>query len=162
MTSLSVVRSALEGNADIVIIDIAERNYLPETASWCHTVDFFIAPKVGVYDAERLQDLMLSLVPGLTPTTKDDFCNFKDTLHFGKLYFDEVIGQEYREMTISDEDLKNTNGLVGGHLIFDKKDLKRRVWVRLYPDVEIATRAAKGSGDVEYSIPKVEMPVQVK
>jgi hypothetical protein len=161
MTKLRQVLRALENSQDITIIRTEERNHLPNKyMGWSHTVDFIVAPKTtGVYSASKLQSLMMSLVPGLEPSTFDIFNDLGADLRFGKLYFDEEIGTLHvrREALLTDEDLFAFDGFVEGKKVIESDDvLKRRIWVRLYPDVQIATDAQRDGN--EYMIKKNELP----
>lgn len=156
MSKLTLVRMALQNNPKIMIVGAPERNHLPDRSEcWSHTMDLYVAPRVGVYEAEELQAMMMSLVPGLEPTRKDDFRDCDHDIEFGKLYFDEVIGTEYvrREIVLSDEELFSTSGFTDGKLIIENVlQVQRRTWVSLFPDVEIATAALEGVH--EFRIPK--------
>lgn len=159
MSKLTLVRKALQENPDISIVDAPERNYLPyKDGYWSHTVDFHVAPKTGViYTAKELQALMMSLIPGLEPTCRDDFREWEREIDFGKLYFDEVIGVEdiRREIVLTDEDMFLSAGFVEGKQIIEKRiDVMRRTWVRLFPNAQIAAAALRGEN--EYRISKAK------
>ena len=141
MSKLSIVRQALETNPEVIIVDSQERNYLPDRSGFfCHTMDYWVAPKDGLYTAEELQDFMMSLVPeGLQPTCKDDFRQYdkNSDLEFGKLYFDEKVGEERkitkRILTLTDEELFNVAGFVNGEQTIDNdviQEYTRRTWVK--------------------------------
>lgn len=160
MNKLIQVTKVLESNPDIVIVGVPERNFHPSVdGGWSHTVDFHVAPiSGGEYTAKRLQELIMSLVPKLQYTTKDDFRESDSELAFGKLYFDEVIGSANirTEITLTDQSLFQSDGFVDGKQVLEKThDLKRRVWVRLFPDISIAHLALAGVN--EYSISKKDL-----
>lgn len=160
MSKLTHVRKALQENPSITIVGTKEQNCLPgRNGFWSHTVDFHVAPKIGgVYTIKELQTLMMSLVPGLEPTCKDDFCERDREMEFGKLYFDEDIGTEAirHEVVLSDEDMFSSSGFVDGRRIIElTKKVQRRTWVRLFPNTQIAAAALKGEN--EYQIPKNEL-----
>ena len=160
MSKLTHVREALQGNATITIVGAPEQNYLPgRNGYWSHTVDFYVAPKVGgLYTAKELQVLMKSLVPGLEPTCMDNFFDRDLEMAFGKLYFDEVIGAEAicREIVLSDEDVFFSDGFIDGKRIINcTQELWRRTWVNLFPNVQIATSAL--SGENKFRISKREL-----
>lgn len=160
MTKLAVVRSALAAHPSAVIV--AERivNYLPDCdRAWGATADFFVAPKTGLYTAAALQAFMLSLIPGLEPTSTLDFTESGNSLEFGRLTFDEVIGRVScrREITLSDRDLFSTPEFADGKLVIAKtSDIARRTWVNLFPDVETAEGALRGVHI--YAMSKVNLP----
>jgi hypothetical protein len=96
VTKLDIVKKALFGNPEIVVVDYHERNYIPSRSSgcWSHTVNIFVAPREGVYSVDKLQQIMLGLIPDLPPTKKDDFHESPQEVTLGVLYFDEAIGRE--------------------------------------------------------------------
>lgn len=91
MSKLRTVREWLETNPEVIIAKVLENNYLPGRKNcFSHTVDFWVAPKNGLYTAEELQGFMMGLVPdGLQPTHKNDFRQYWEDgdLNFGRLYF---------------------------------------------------------------------------
>ena len=154
MSKLETVRKALEGNPEVVVVDLQTKNYFPgRDGHFTQTADFLVAPTVGLYTAEALQRFMHSLVPGLEPTTQDAFSQHKDTLEFGKLYFDEKIGEErvvtQVTHTMTDSELTRAIEIMGkggieniyglndqGMLVVntDKTmDHLRRTWVSPFP-----------------------------
>ena len=160
MSKLTHVREALQDNQTIAIVGAPEQNYLlGKDSYWGHTVDFHVAPKTGgVYTAKELQALMMSLVPGLEPTLKDDFQEWDREIEFGTLYFDENIGTETvrREIVLSDEDMFSSGGFVDGKRIIERTEkVQRRTWVRLFPNVQIAAAALEGEN--EFLISKSEL-----
>jgi hypothetical protein len=122
-------------------------------------MDYWVAPKDGLYTAEELQDFMMGLVPeGLQPTCKDDFRQYDKNsyLSFGKLYFDEKVGEERRItkriLTLTDEELLNVAGFVKGEQTIDKdvtQEYTRRTWVRPFPNESFARDVLDGK--LEYS-----------
>jgi len=154
----SHVQEALKANKDIEIVEIQESNYLPGKNGFSHTFDIYVAPKQGIYDAEKLQALMEALVPDLEPTMSDRFWESDSQMSFGKLYFDETIGTEHtrREITLTDAGLQSTEGFVEGKKVIEStQDLRRRTWVRLYPNVQIAAFAVDGQD--QWSIDKKDL-----
>ena len=152
MTKLEVIRTALQLNPDVVIVDEVEKNYLPEKDGfWSHTIDFLVAPREGLYTVSKLDEFMLELVPQLEPSAVDYFSQHdsKDHLHFGKLYFDEEIGEvkTTKIITLTDMNLKGHVEIFpdkdpineysfddkGNLVIEGVEDLRRRTWVNVYP-----------------------------
>ncbi len=156
MSKLAIVRQALETNPEVVIVTVQERNYLPDRDGyWSHTMDFFVAPTKGIYTADGLQDFMMGLIPDLKPTCTDRFWQGSESLEFGKLYFDEKIGNEQitRICTLADQELLNASGFMDGkRKIEETEDYQRRTWVRLFPDQKIAADILEGKLDGEYHI----------
>ena len=170
-TKLAAVRSALRENPNVVLVGTRTENYLPGREGYfSHTVDFYAAPKVGIYSADELQKFMMHLLPGVEPTCKDNFGESGSELRFGKLYFDEKIGEERitRICTITDRELLGTIEIVEGQVIngyVPKIDLKtgqvtltstqdytRRTWVRIYPNEQLARDVFEGKIDAEHYI----------
>lgn len=157
MSKLSQVKKALLGNPEIIVIATKEINYLPgENGFFSHTVDFFVAPKVGTLStAEELQTLMMSLVPEIKPTSVDNFDDRgDDKMSLGKLYFDEYIGTRNIEIVLTDEDMFSIKGCFDGKIEQSTK-IERRVWVRLYPNIQAAKSAERGID--QYSISKKKL-----
>lgn len=156
MNKLTRVRKALGENSKVNIVAVEEKNYLLNgDGTWGHTVDFYVAPKNGgIYNVNELQALIMSLVPELEPTHKDNFCERECVMEFGKLYFDEDIGTEFihRSIVLTDENmisLFNKHGFINGKqaIISSTKKIKRRIWIRLFPSEEIASAAFKDDGN---------------
>lgn len=149
MSKFTQVRKVLQENLNITIVGAPERNYLPgRVGYWSHTIDFHVAPKTGgVYTAKELQALMMSLVPGLEPTCKDNFYEWAHEMKFGVLYFDEDIGEESirREITLTDKDMFTSEGFASGKRVIKRtRKVQRRAWVRLFPNAQIAAAALEG------------------
>jgi hypothetical protein len=111
-----------------------------------------------VYTAKELQALMMSLVPELEPTSKDNFREWDSEMEFGKLYFDEDIGTEAvrHEIVLTDEDMFSSSGFIDGKQIIELTEkVQRRTWVRLFPNAQIAVAALEGEN--ECRIPKNEL-----
>jgi hypothetical protein len=108
-----------------------------------------VAPRTGtVSTAEELQMLMMSLVPGVEPTSVDEFHEGDDEMRFGKLYFDEYIGtkETCEKIVLTDKDMFSTKGFVDGKI--ERKGtekIERRAWVRLYPNIQTAMSAENGT-----------------
>ena len=140
MSKLTTVRKSLETNSEAVIAKVFEKNYLFERNGYLsHTMDFWVAPKNGLYTVKELQEFMISLVPnGMEPTERFDFrqCNSESELELGKLYFEENIGQEKvkRICTITDEELLNVSGFVDGEKTIEEvRPYKRIIGVLPFP-----------------------------
>jgi len=153
------VKSALEADERIVIVNVLENNYFPGKYSYfSHTYDYFVAPKSPIYEAEKLQALMVSLVADIKPTQQDEFRQGSASMSYGKLYFDEEIGRLQSQssivLTLTDQDfILGAKGHTDGKKFIENKTdepLLRRVWVRLYPNITLAARALEDMN--EYSI----------
>lgn len=156
MSLLSTVRTGLQSNTNIQIVSVREANHFPDPREyWSHIVSFYVAPTTGIYEIRELMEFMNLLIPGLPPTSIDPFEESKTSLTFGKLYFDEKIGEEsvIRKITISDPDFPLPDAVAGGGAILqENRDLFRRIFVQLYPNMQIARAAA--DGQLTFSISK--------
>jgi hypothetical protein len=134
MDKLTLVHAGLNRNSDVTIVAVLEKHYpLGGQNAWNHTVDFYLAPRMGgIYTVDELQELLLSLLPGVTPTDKDDFRESRQELEFGKLYVDEDISVPR-----------------------SGQKLRRRIWVRVFPNTEIAADAMCGKH--KHSISRQEL-----
>lgn len=142
-SKLDRVRESLAANKDVVVI--GEIVHTPASSEWGQTVDIFTAPKKPVYNAKGLNQILDNLV-GIPNSMIDRFHEGKFDLNLGKLYFDEVIGvvekyirerftpkvaldlETIDKLAISQEEKKHD----------EVEEIKRRTWVRLYPDEESA------------------------
>ncbi len=96
MNEFKIIQESLERNPDVVIAYTHK-----ETDSFCRggpfhplqSVDYWVAPKNGLYTESELQEFMENLVPDLTPISTDDFHQFPYGLRFGRLYFNEEVGK---------------------------------------------------------------------
>jgi len=154
MSKLKEIMKKLQENKEITVIDIETKNYHPERDGfWSETCNIIIAPNTSIFDAKKLQEFMMNLVPTLEPTQVSEFYSYPSELYFGKLFFDEDIGNErvIKIFTITDEDYRQradfTMGELkrGKHIIDRTKSLRRRTWVNPYPCREIARSAKQGS-----------------
>ena len=140
MSKLTIVRQALETNPDVTIVNVDERD---EYGYFSHMVDFWVAPRNGLYTSDELQVFMMRLVPDLEPTLKDNFIQYSDalkTLRIGKLYFDEKVDEDKVAgiSTSTDERLLNVFEFVrfvnGERTIVEAGDYSRRTLVRPFPN----------------------------
>ena len=146
MSKLTVVRQSLEANPDVVIVHVDDQKYFPnKDGYWSQKVDYIVAPRRRLYTADELQEFMMGLVPDLQPTSVDSFRQYGNTLRFGLLYFDEKVGEEERVLTLTAEDLlnSNTSDFVNGKRT-STEDLLRRTWVRPYPNKAFARDVIEG------------------
>lgn len=120
---------------------------------WSHTVECYVAPRIGVYEVVDLQLLMLGLVPGLEPTMRDDFFDAGDKIWFGVLYFDESYGKETirKEICLTDKTSPSDGFVDGSRVIEYTADMMRRTCVFLFPNIEIAMRSLWGKRLVRIS-----------
>jgi|SRR3989344_4763405 len=167
MSKLTIVRQALERNPDIDVVNVLDSiniqtiSYPSDLGGWAHTVIYAVAPKRGLYTAEELQRFMDRLIPGVEPTTRDDFREEHENLLFGKLYFDEEIGPVRKTLTLefSDEELKDSDGFDGKRTVIDEvyKGHMRRIFVAPYPNSSIARKSASQPMYFIYSAERKEL-----
>jgi hypothetical protein len=166
---LNAVKKDLFANPSVEVVDIRVQNHLPYADGyWTETVNIVVAPMKGIYEADKLQELMMQLTPSTQCTCKDDFRESETTLSFGKLYFDEDIGVEKRylrrELIITDGDLlkKELKDFVDGKCVIEEGNdniaIRRRTWVRLYPNVQVALKVVN-EGECEYGIDKNKLSI---
>jgi len=149
MSKYTTVKKALEDNPEVVVIASKVQNYFPDrNGNHTQMPDFWVAPKSGLYTRDALQEFMESLVP-LQPTMKlnsrvasmDDPC-----LLFGKLYFDEKIGEStvVTTHTMTDPEFIKLKGNTytlndqGVLVISNTADHLRRTVVSPYPNEQFA------------------------
>lgn len=93
---------------------------------------------------------MLSLIPDLKPTRLDNFHEDRNEMYFGRLYFDEIIGEEYvyQRVTLTDTDMFPLDGFVGNKLTIRRTNKVRRlITVKVFPDEKTAKSAMDGGGE---------------
>lgn len=160
MSTLTQIRTALQGNQEVTIVGMLEKNVLPgRNGSFSHVVDIYLAPKTNGHTIEDLQAMLVSLSPGLLATERSDFIGPGFVRDFGILYFDENIGQESerREITLTDESLFSCNGFVQGKQVLEcTAPLFRRTRVRLYRDRLAATVALEERKSTEENTSPVD------
>lgn len=144
MNELHHIKTSLESNPEVTIVDVIEVMYLPNTSQRVvQTVDYIVVPKQGLYTANELQEFMRRLVPDLKPYMKDEFRPYEKFFELGKLCFEEKFGEEQvtRICTITDEPLADKIGFVEGkRTIEETRDYLRRIWVKPFPDERLAKR----------------------
>lgn len=133
-SKLDIVRDSLATNERFEVVSANEGWSSNNNIS--HFVDFYIAPKESIYDPKKLQRELKKLIP-IKPTMIDDFSSSETGLRVGVLYFDQegiTIVNTTREyiQTFGPDQIINESSQT------EKRSSLRRVWVRLYPSIEIA------------------------
>ncbi len=101
MSKLKQIRTALTANPNVYVVHVEDVSHFPERLmGFSQTVEFVVAPKGGLYSAGELNDFMKGLVPRLKPNQVDYFHQGPAYLEFGRLYFDEKIGEETTKTVI--------------------------------------------------------------
>lgn len=138
MNLLQVIKQELEANPRVVVAGIAENNYFPYVkAGFTHTVNFIVAPDLGMRDPVQLQQFMERLVTP-TPFQKDNFRIIDNVLHFGKLYFDEVILYEEIAGLATGKKIRKYDAYSG---------YVRRTRISVYPYVNYAKAVMEGTAN---------------
>lgn len=135
-----------QGNSDVVIIAECQENFLPYGGFFSHFVYLYIAPKNGIYTAEKLQEFMLSLAPELRPVVVNNFIDYDDEIELGRLFVDENIGTEHihREIILTDKSMFSSKGFVNGKAsIKETKQISRRIIVEIFPSRLLAKKALR-------------------
>lgn len=145
---LQQVREGLQADQRVYFAD--EILHSPYGYGWLETVDIIVAPVKPIYDAEKLNQFMHSLVPDIPRSARDEARKYdeKSDFRLGKLYFDEVLGETIREISITTtavepEALERAGVHIGESQKTEKDSHKRRTWVRVYPDANSAKIVAE-------------------
>lgn len=124
-----------------------EHNPLPDTGGlWCHVIEFFIAPKDGHYALKALEQAIEKLDLGINPSFKSGPSFFPPNIITpGQITFYETVGEERREIILSNLEGFNESGLSAKGFTNGKtvvsRDLTRRITVKVFPDILTATTA---------------------
>lgn len=164
ISKFKIVKKALEENPQVIIVDLKLESSFPRRIGYVtQTANFSIAPSMGLYTANELQEFMQGLIPGLKPYAQGDFFQADEIkeLHFGYVGFEEKIGEERIESThvMTDPEftqtfdygkgLENVYGLDEEGILVRRKviDHLRRTWVNLYPNEQFAKDLLEGKID---------------
>lgn len=144
---LDRIRKELAAKADTAIAGEVV-NSGENLGGWVETVSIIVAPTPPIYDIEKLNRYMGSLVE-TEPTSCDLAYPYGDDggIHLGRLYFDEEVGTRQDEITTivtaAQPDVLERAGIQPGTLHRTKqRSLQRRTWVRPYPDTTVAKLTA--------------------
>ena len=117
----------------------------PYGLGWLEAVDVIVSPVEPIYDPKKLNQFMDSLVPDIPRSARDEASKYdkKSDFRLGKLYFDETLGETKREIsitttTVEPEVLERAGVHIGESHKTEEKALRRRTWVRVYPDADSA------------------------
>lgn len=144
--SLSLYERLLEKLGGDPRVHLAGHIVMPRYGGgWVEGIDIIVAPVKPIYNPDDLNQFMDSLVPGMTPTSRDEASQHDKGSDFqlGKLYFDSDVGTTTREIEIttvaSDPGALNRSEIVAGkHHKTETEVLRSRTWVRVYPNEEAA------------------------
>lgn len=116
MSKLKTIREALQSNPNVVIIDLSEKTF-PLEKGVVNLVNYFIAPRSGLYTVDELRNFMTNLIPGLEPTHKQDFEQGGNSIRLGRMYFDEKVGEKKQTLQkLSLWCMKRARVLIGSSL----------------------------------------------
>ncbi len=152
-TKFSQVKKALKNNQNITFGIVLSEHLSTEFTCYSQIIYCHVAPVKGTFDAKKLQGLMISLFPGIKPTRIDNFHEDRDTLYFGRICFEEFIGEEHliRTIALTDTDIL-LKDFINGELKIERRNrVLRRIIVKVFPNAKIAKRAIAG-GDNQIPI----------
>ena len=125
-----------------------ERGYLLDgnkTDKYGHRVDFWMAPRKGLYSVSELQsclDGLVSLLPtgeGIESVQRESFREIGDRIYFGRVQIvEEISGLEAMRLCIYDRDITLTEK----HL--------RRITLKLFPDEKYIPLILNGNFQMQY------------
>jgi len=153
MSKFSVIENALRQNQSIFFI-MLESNYVLKKSpnhNLAHLINFCVAPKSGIYEADELQEFLISLIPknaepepissiNSFSERQEGFWGSDEVIEFGYLTFNEIIGEEITRITLTDENIYLVKDLSGDNRTIEKKrQLERRIFVRPFPNIQIAS-----------------------
>lgn len=140
---LQQIREGLQSDQRVYFA--GEILHSPYGAGWLEAVDIIVAPVKTIYDPNRLNQFMDNLVPDIPRSARDKAIKYdnKSDFQLGKLYFDETLGTTKKEIkitttTVEPQALDRAGVHIGESHHTEEKPLKRRTWVRVYPDVNSA------------------------
>lgn len=117
---------------------------------WIETVSLIVASTTPIYDIARLNRYMAILIRGVRPTSVDQAYPYDRDggIHLGQLYFDEVVGVQKEEITteitaVQPDVLERARVATGLFRRTQERELRRRTWVRPYPDTTVAQIVAE-------------------
>lgn len=149
-SKLSQIGRTLENNPEIIFEVIPSGRLSSEFTCFSQVVYFFVAPKTEMNKAKELQKFMMSLIPDLKPTRRENFHEDGKNIYFGKICFEEIIGQESFSHTII---LTDTEMLSPEHFVDGKQTIRRvnpvrrQIIVKVFPNARIAKRALAGGDE---------------
>lgn len=151
MCVLSEIRAAIATRYYVEIVAEDSKFAEPGSDSIVQWVTIFVVVTAGLYDANRLNQLMEGLSPSswsrMTPFVR----GHNAYMGFGHLELKEVIGQDMttgvQRIAIRDTDVELPREYDEGVREIEvrkTRDLHRHITVRLYPDPNYAAEALRG------------------
>ncbi len=156
------VREGLQKNPKVFFAG-AILHFPDDDQMWTEKVEIIIAPVKPIYDLEKLNQFMDSLVPNIPRSSRDEAFRYpkKPETQLGRLYFDETLGDIRRGISITTtavepEALKRAGIPLGKSHKTEEESIIRKTWVRVYPDANSAKVIAEyeqgfADGTVEFN-----------
>ncbi|MEK7558999.1 MAG: hypothetical protein AAB521_01700 [Patescibacteria group bacterium] len=141
-TKIDTVRELLKANPDVHLAGELHKydSYAPQRGYFTEFVSIIVSPKNPEFDVDRLNSFMKNLIAEVDSTSIDRARNRIDGgIDLGRLYYDEIIGTLRTDKTevietTEPETVELAGRKVGELKTTDLRDIKRRTWVRIYPD----------------------------
>ena len=162
--SLGAIIESLSGNPRFQVIAALEGYSTLDVIG--NSIRILVAPITPILDAKKLQREMMRLLP-FNPTMMDEFSGSEMGIRIGKLYFDKIGVRKVFTPRVVVHQFGNEPETTKTFTRTEEERIIRRVWVVLYPSVEIAERVfdniqreARGEPyeyNLEYFIPKEDL-----
>ena len=104
-----------------------------------NSMRILVAPKTPILDAKKLQREMMRLLP-FNPTMMDEFSGSEMGIRIGKLYFDKIGVRKVFTPRVVVHQFGSEPETAKTFTRTEEERIIRRVWVVLYPSVEIAEK----------------------
>lgn len=148
-SKLAVIEEALAQNPRFEVVARFEKH--GNTDWMAHSVEILVARKEVTFNPNVLQQELEQLIP-IESTAQDPFWprdgKAADGYSLGTLTFDEVLGTRREDITTTVESYDDASleksGIKKAGTTNEvlTHDITRRIWVRLYPSIEIAEAVA--------------------
>ncbi len=156
-SKLQRVRDALTQRRDIHLVYSNDGSYFRgrqgETLSSTYEVQFWVAPKDGLYTAHQLQIFLNGLVPRLKADSGMEFQKHdseRTYLELGHKRYDDVVGKtrtfNSTLVQVTDEELQKALRLEKGEKAFTdtySDNIRRITFINVFPNKEIALNVLK-------------------
>ena len=112
MSYSEIIKESLENNPKVEVTKYSEFNYLNYSSTIedgvIHRVEYHVAPKDGLYEVDKLNKFMKSLIPEIKDKSFSDFKSYSSGLSCGSIYFREKIGEKKIIFTFNDDEVFNS------------------------------------------------------
>lgn len=128
MSTVALIQKALKNNPAIIV---RERtiNYFPEICpdGYGQIVNFWVAPKQGIYSNGGLQHFMESLLPWYKPVFREDFSREREVMVSGKLvYVEELLKKRIAFNATHKETMEDIKYFLDEGLVQGVRPVKKR------------------------------------